>query len=75
MKHLTHIFLILGLFWQTLWQIQVFFFEQFVKPTQSKMLRFKLVPYSKVLNLLMQQQQEQSSCIVALLDKITPSQR
>ena len=27
-------------------------FEQFVKPTQSKMLRFKLVPYSKVLNLL-----------------------
>jgi hypothetical protein len=27
-------------------------YEQFVKPTQSKMLRFKLVPYSKVLNLL-----------------------
>ena len=27
-------------------------FEQCVKPTQSKMLRFKLVPYSKVLNLL-----------------------
>ena len=27
-------------------------FEQFVKPIQSKMLRFKLVPYSKVLNLL-----------------------
>ena len=27
-------------------------FEQFVKPTQSKMLRFKLVPYSKVLGLL-----------------------
>ena len=27
-------------------------FEQFVKPTQSKMLRFKLVPYSKLLNLL-----------------------
>ena len=27
-------------------------FEQFVKPIQSKMLHFKLVPYSKVLNLL-----------------------
>jgi hypothetical protein len=27
-------------------------FEQFVKPIQSKMLRFKLMPYSKVLNLL-----------------------
>ena len=27
-------------------------YEQFVKPTQSKMLGFKLVPYSKVLNLL-----------------------
>ena len=27
-------------------------FEQFVKPTQSKMSRFKLVPYSEVLNLL-----------------------
>ena len=27
-------------------------FEQFVKPTQSKMLRFKLGPHSKVLNLL-----------------------
>jgi hypothetical protein len=27
-------------------------FEQFVKPNQSKMLRFKLVPYRKVLNLL-----------------------
>jgi hypothetical protein len=27
-------------------------FEQFVKPTQSKMLRYKFVPHSKVLNLL-----------------------
>jgi hypothetical protein len=27
-------------------------FEQFVKPNRSKMLRFKLVPYRKVLNLL-----------------------
>ena len=42
-------------------------FEQFVKPTQSKMLRFKLVPYSKVLNLL----NSQSKSKATGLDKIS----
>ena len=45
-------------------------FKQFVQPTHSKMLRFKLMPYSKVLNLLNSLSRSKATGLNKILGKI-----